>query len=59
MVTMLTNGVGYIPTDKAYLLPSEKAITNPIKPGCSEPSIVNAFVKMEKSYLPVWQAAQK
>jgi neutral ceramidase len=59
MVTMLPNGVGYIPTDKAYLMPSEKAITNRIKPGCAEPSMVDAFTKMEKSYLPVWQAAAK
>lgn len=59
MVTMLTNGVGYIPTDKAYLMPSEKAITNRIKPGCAEPAIVGGFKQMEKSYLPVWQAASK
>ena len=59
MVTMLPNGVGYIPTDKAYLMPSEKAITNRIKPGCVEPSMVNAFTTMEKNYLPVFQAAQK
>jgi len=58
MVTMLTNGIGYIPTDKAYLWPSEKAITNAIKPGCSEPAIVGGFVQLEKSYLPIWQAAQ-
>ena len=59
MVTMLPNGVGYIPNDKAYLMPSEKAITNRIKPGCAEPSMVDAFTKMEKSYLPVWQQATK
>jgi hypothetical protein len=59
MVTMLPNGVGYIPTDKAYLMPSEKAITNRIKPGCAEPSMVEAFTRMEKDYLPVWQSATK
>ncbi len=59
MVTMLPNRVGYIPTDKAYLLPSEKAITNRLKPGCAEPAMVGAFQQMEKSYMPVWQAAEK
>ena len=59
MVTMLTNGIGYVPTDKAYLMPSEKAIANRIKPGCAEPAIVDAFTRMQKSYLPVWQAATK
>jgi hypothetical protein len=59
MVTMLPNGIGYIPTDKAYLMPSEKAITNRIKPGCAEPALVDAFKQMERSYLPVWEAAHK
>jgi neutral ceramidase len=59
MVTMLTNGIGYIPTDKAFLLPSEKAITNRLKPGCAEPAILDGFQQMMKSYLPVWQAAEK
>jgi hypothetical protein len=59
LVTMLPNGIGYIPTDKAYLMPSEKAITNRIKPGCAEPGMVEAFTKMEKDYLPVWQSATK
>jgi hypothetical protein len=36
-------------------MPSEKAITNHIQPGCSEPAMVGAFVSMEKSYLPVWR----
>jgi hypothetical protein len=59
LVTMLPNGIGYIPTDKAYLMPSEKAITNPIKPGCAEPSMVDAFKKLETTYLPIYQAATK
>ena len=59
MVTMLPNGIGYIPTDKAYLLPSEKAIANRIKPGCAEVGIVGAFQKMQQSYLPVFQAVTK
>lgn len=58
MVTVLANKVGYIPTDKAFLLPSEKAVGNPIKPGCAEPAIVSGFQSMMKSYLPVWKAAK-
>ena len=58
MVTVLANKVGYIPTDKAFLLPSEKAVGNPIKPGCAEPAMVNEFREMEKRYLPVWKAAK-
>lgn len=59
MVTMLPNGIGYIPTDKAYLLPSEKAIANRIKPGCAEAGIVGAFQKMQQIYLPMFQKATK
>jgi hypothetical protein len=58
MVTLGPNGVGYIPTDKAYLLPSEKAVGNRIKPGCAEPAMVNAFQNMERDYLPIWKAAK-
>jgi hypothetical protein len=58
MVTLLPNGIGYIPTDKAYLLPSEKAVGNRIKPGCAEPAMVNAFQGMMNRYLPLWKAAQ-
>jgi len=59
MVTMLPDRVGYFPTDKTYLLPSEKAITNRLKPGCAEPAMVGALLDMEGSYLPTWQAASK
>jgi len=59
LVTLLPNAVGYIPTDKAYLLPSEKAIANRIKPGCAEAGIVGAFQKMQQSYLPMFQAWSK
>jgi hypothetical protein len=58
MVTLLPNGIGYIPTDKAYLLPSEKAVGNRIKPGCAEPAMIGAFQEMMRQYLPVWKAAQ-
>jgi neutral ceramidase len=58
IVTAMPNGVGYIPTDKAFLLPSEKAVGNRIKPGCAEPAMVNEFQAMMKRYLPVWQAVK-
>ena len=51
MVTLLPNRVGYIPTDKAYLLPSEKVIANRLKPGCAEPAMVDAFRRLEDQYL--------
>lgn len=51
VVTLGPNGVGYIPTDKAYLLPSEKAVGNRLKPGCAEPAMVSAFVGMMNEYL--------
>jgi hypothetical protein len=58
MVTIIPNGVGYIPTDKAFLLPSEKAVGNRIKPGCAEPAMVGEFQAMMKRYMPIWQAAK-
>ncbi len=51
MVTNLPMGAGYIPTDAAYLMPSEKAMTNRIKPGYVEPAIINAFLEMMNEYL--------
>jgi neutral ceramidase len=59
VVTLLFNGMGYLPTDEAYTLPAQASVSNSLKPGCIEPAIVDAIVKMERSYLPVWQAAQK
>jgi hypothetical protein len=43
LITLLPNAIGYIPTDKAYLLPVEKALTNRLEPGCAEPAIVHAI----------------
>jgi neutral ceramidase len=57
MVTLLPNDIGYIPTDKGYLLPSEKAVGNKLKPGCAEPAIVGGFKQLETQYVPVWKAA--
>jgi hypothetical protein len=56
MVTHLPNGIGYIPTDKAYLLPSEKAVANRLKPGCAAPAMIGAFDAMMRRYLSVWRA---
>jgi hypothetical protein len=53
MVTQASNGIGYIPTDAAYLLPSEKAVGNRIKPGCAEPAIINGFLEMMRDFLAV------
>jgi neutral ceramidase len=53
MVTQAPNGVGYIATDAAYLLPSEKAVGNRIKPGCAEPAIINGFLDMMRDFLEV------
>lgn len=51
MVTFLPNGAGYIPTDAAYLMPSEKAQTNRIKPGYAEPALIDAFLRMMNEYI--------
>lgn len=58
IVTLLPNRIGYIPTDKAYMLPSEQAVGNRLKPGCAEPAMVDEFQAMMKRYMPVWQAAK-
>jgi neutral ceramidase len=57
MVTLLPNDIGYIPTDKGYLLPSEKAVGNRLKPGCAEPAMIGAFKSMMTQYLSIWKAA--
>lgn len=59
MVTMGPNGVGYIATDKAYLLPAEKTVGNRIKPGCAEPAIVNGFLDLMRDYLEGQKIAQR
>jgi hypothetical protein len=51
MVTHLNESIGYIPTDKAYLMPAEKALTNRLKPGCAEPAMISAFQQMMARYL--------
>ncbi len=51
MVTIAPNAVGYIPTDAAYLLPSEKAVANRIKPGCAEPAIINGLIELMQEYI--------
>jgi hypothetical protein len=46
VVTNLPDGVGYIPSDRAYTLPSEKAIDNRLKPGCADQGIPATFREM-------------
>ena len=58
MITMSNGRVDYIPSENAYLLPSQMAVNNPIKPGCAEHEIVDAFLGLEKQYLPIWTASQ-
>ncbi len=58
MVTLSPGSIGYIPSENSYLLPSQMAVVNRIKPGCAEQSIVSGFLELEKEYLPVWNAAR-
>ena len=58
MVTLSRGSLGYIPSEAAYLLPSAMAANNRIKPGCAEHQIVDAFINLERQYLPIWKAAK-
>lgn len=58
MVTLSPGSIGYIPSEKSYLLPSQMAVNNHIKPGCAEQNIVSSFLDLERQYLPVWNAAR-
>lgn len=51
VVTHLPGNVGYIPTDRAYALPSEKALTASMKPGCADPGIPAVFKDLASSVL--------
>ena len=57
MATLVNGSLGYIPSENAYLLPSAMAAHNRVKPGCAEQQIVDAFVGLEKEYVPIWNAA--
>ena len=46
MVTLSPGRIGYIPTDKACLLPTAMAVNNRLKPGCAASAIVDAFVDL-------------
>lgn len=58
MVTLSRGSLGYIPSENAYLLPSAMAANNRIKPGCAEHEMVDAFLGLEKQYIPIWKAAE-
>jgi len=51
LVTVMSPGAGYIPTDEAYSLPAEKAVGNTLKPGCAEPALVAAFRQLMLEYV--------
>lgn len=51
MVTVMADAIGYIPTDAAYLMPSEKALGNVLKPGCAEPAMIQAFLQLMDEYI--------
>jgi neutral ceramidase len=38
---------GYIPSERAFTLPSAMAANNRLKPGCAEQAVVDAFVELE------------
>ena len=58
MPTLVNGSLGYIPSESAYLLPSAMAVHNRIKPGCAEQGIADAFVGLEKEYLPIWKQSR-
>ena len=58
MVTLSPGSIGYIPSEKSYLLPSQMAVSNHIKPGCAEQNIVSGFLDLEMQYLPIWNEAR-
>lgn len=51
MVTIMPDSRVYVPTDKAFLLPSEKAISNSLKPGHIEPAMLNELSNMMNEYI--------
>lgn len=46
VVTHLPGNVGYIPSDRAFAMPSEKALTASMKPGCADAGIPGTFKAM-------------
>jgi hypothetical protein len=58
MVTNLPDGVGYIPTEAAYLMPSEKAMTSRLKPG-AETKLIGAFVELMNEYIDTGISARQ
>lgn len=46
VVTHLPGNAGYIPSDRAFAMPSEKAMTASMKPGCADAAIPGMFETM-------------
>lgn len=44
--TIVWERFGYIPTDRAFAMPSDKAITANLKPGCADAGIPGTFKAM-------------
>jgi neutral ceramidase len=51
MVTVMPDARVYVPTDAGFRLPSEKAISNSLKPGYVEPAMLKAFADLMDEYL--------
>lgn len=58
VVTHLPDSVGYIPSDRAYALPSEKAATASMKPGCADVGIPGTFEDLATEMLAGTRAAK-
>jgi hypothetical protein len=58
VVTNASESVGYIPSERGYALPSEKALGNRIKPGCAEAGIPATISDMAVQLVPRGRAAK-
>jgi hypothetical protein len=52
VVTNASESVGYIPSERGYALPSEKALGNRIKPGCAEAGIPATIRDLASQLVP-------
>jgi hypothetical protein len=52
VVTNAAESVGYIPSERGFALPSEKALGNRIKPGCAEAGLPATIKEMAGQLVP-------
>jgi hypothetical protein len=52
VVTNAAESVGYIPSERGFALPSEKALGNRIRPGCAEAGIPATINEMASQLVP-------